>query len=305
MLVALILAGLAAWAVWNYLQNVEREILADQELVEVFRAGSAIAEGTDGDILVSDFNVDGGLIVKSQDQLQDVPMGAITTEEQLRQVLANRVAAGPIAQNSILTDSQWVEVTTDIEPLATKIPAGKQAMTITVDNVKGVNGFIEAGDLINMILTIDVAFDLLPDDFSGITVDPEQPVTEDGTAAPGPEATVVTYTRFVLQGLPVLAVGRDIRPDDDDPQSVSVSQPVAQQEVDGATGEPVPEEETGNPTVFTLEVTPEQAERIAYAFENGSVWLTLVPGDFVEVETSGVIIDNLFGGNLIEDIFGN
>jgi Flp pilus assembly protein CpaB len=63
-------------------------------------------------------------------------------------------------------------------------------------------------------------------------------------------------------------------------------------------------EDTGNDTTFTLEVTPEQAERIAYAFENGSIWLTLVPEDFVEVETSGVIIDNLFGGNLVEDIFG-
>lgn len=57
-------------------------------------------------------------------------------------------------------------------------------------------------------------------------------------------------------------------------------------------------------TIFTLEVTPEQAERIVYAFENGSVWLTLVPEDFVEVETNGVIIDNLFGGDLVEQIFG-
>jgi Flp pilus assembly protein CpaB len=64
------------------------------------------------------------------------------------------------------------------------------------------------------------------------------------------------------------------------------------------------EEDTGNETLFTLEVTPEQAERIAYAFENGSMWLTLVPGDFVEVETVGVTILNLFGGNLAEDIFG-
>jgi Flp pilus assembly protein CpaB len=67
----------------------------------------------------------------------------------------------------------------------------------------------------------------------------------------------------------------------------------------------VPEEELGNDTTFTLEVTPEQAERIAYASENGSIWLTLVPGDFVEVETSGVTTLNLFGGNLLDDIFGN
>ena len=65
------------------------------------------------------------------------------------------------------------------------------------------------------------------------------------------------------------------------------------------------QEDTGNSTVFTLEVTPDQAERIVYAFENGSVWLTLVPEDFVEVETDGVTINNLFGGDLAEAIFPN
>jgi hypothetical protein len=57
--------------------------------------------------------------------------------------------------------------------------------------------------------------------------------------------------------------------------------------------------------VFTLEVTPEQAERIAFSFENGSVWMTLVPSDFVEVETQGVTIESLFSGDIVSDIFGN
>jgi hypothetical protein len=30
-----------------------------------------------------------------------------------------------------------------------------------------------------------------------------------------------------------------------------------------------------------------------------------VPGDFVAVETNGVILDTLFGGNLLDDIFEN
>jgi len=83
---------------------------------------------------------------------------------------------------------------------------------------------------------------------------------------------VVTYSRFVLQGLSVLATGRDIRPDEEAPETVEVDDP----EAVTPDGQPV-EPETGNDTIFTLEVTPEQAERIAYAFENGSIWLTLVP----------------------------
>jgi pilus assembly protein CpaB len=298
--VALILAGLAAWAVWNYLQNVENEITAGQEVVEVFRAGEAIAEGTDGAILLSDFNSGGTQIAQSEDEAEDVPVGAITSAEQLNQVLTDRVAAGPIAAGSILTESQWTSITAEVIPLAEEIPSGKQAMTISTDNIRGINGFVEPGDRVNMIITIDIPEDLLPDELSGIAEQPAAPVEGQ---APAEQAAAVTYTRFVLQGLPVMATGRDIRPEEDAPEQV---------EVDPATtgdttpeGEPVAEEELGNDTTFTLEVTPEQAERIAYASENGSIWLTLVPGDFVEVETSGVTTLNLFGGNLLDDIFGN
>ncbi len=299
LLVALILAGLAAWAVWNYLQNVENEITAGQEIVEVYRAGDTINEGTDGGILLSDFNSGGELIEVSSDQAEDVPAGAITSAEQLNQVLTGRVAAGPISARSILTDAQWTVITADVIPLADEIPSGKQAMTISVDNIRGINGFVEPGDRINMMITLDIGFELLPDDFSGVTVDPVAPV--EGEAPDEAQETVVTLTRFVLQGLPVIATGRDIRADADATPTVDVQEPTTgDATVDGQPAE----EETGNDTTFTLEVTPEQAERIAYAFENGSIWLTLVPGDFVEVETSGVIIDNLFGGNLVEDIFG-
>lgn len=307
LLVALILAGLAAWAVWNYLQGVEQDIEAGQVKVTVFRAVEPIAEGTDGGVLFSDFNANpGNLIVESEEEQEDLPADAITTSEQLNQVLSGKVAAGPISANSILTDSQWTSITVDVTPLAEEIPSGKQAMTISVDNVRGVNGFVEPGDRINMIITLDISFDLLPEDFSGITV--EDPGTgDDTTTEPGaeeePAVVVVTYTRYVLQGIPVMATGRDIRLDEDVAPTVDVPDSNAPAG-DGTEGE-TPEEETGNATIFTLEVTPEQAERIAYAFENGSIWLTLVPEDFVEVETNGVIIDNLFGDDLLEDIFGN
>lgn len=309
MLVALVLAGLAAWAVWNFLQSVEDEALEGQQLVTVFRAGEfGIDEGTEGDILVSDFNANGDLIVESEDQIEDVPADAIQTEQELREVLAGQLAAGPISGNAIITRSQWAEVTLDVRPLSEEIEAGKQALTISTDNVQGVNGFVEAGDKINMIISLDIEFDLIPVDFEGITLpaDGGGSVEETGggpgtgSADPEAESVVVAYTRYVMQGIEVLAVGRDIRPDEDAPPTVEVEEePLL---IDGE--EPAPtEEELGNATVFTLEVTPEQAERIVYAFENGNIWLTLVPEDFVEVETNGVVVNNLFGGDLIEEIF--
>lgn len=293
LLVALILAGLAAWAVWNFMQNVREEAEAGQEQVTVFRAGpGGIAEGTEGNILVSDFNAGGEQVFQSTDILENTPLDAIQSEQELREVLTNRVAAGPISERGILTRSQWTTITVDIRPLSEQIAAGNQAITISTSNIQGVNGFVEAGDQINMIITLDIQFDLLPID-APITL----PSPDDEPVAPGEEETItVTYTRYVLQGLNVLAVGRDVRPEDEDDLTGQIA---------AETGDEVTETVEGNPTVFTLEVTPDQAERIVYAFENGSIWLTLVPEDFVEVETSGVTIDNLFGGDLEDAIFGN
>jgi hypothetical protein len=96
-----------------------------------------------------------------------------------------------------------------------------------------------------------------------------------------------------------MAVGADVRVEDTEDQTgqIPAATPIE--------GEEVAAEDPANATIFTLEVTPEQAERIVYAFENGSMWLTLVPPDFVEVETNGVVVDNLFGGDLVDQIFGN
>lgn len=295
LLVALVLAGLAAWAVWNFLQSVEQEAEAGQQQVTVFRAGDQnIQEGTQGDVLISDFNAGGTLISAGTDEIEDVPADAIQTDSELREVLSGKVAAGPISGNAVLTRSQWITVTADVIPLAERIPSGKQALTIGANNLQGVNGFVEPGDRVNLIITVDLRFDLLPEQFSGIAVAPEDEAAEPGTT----ETVTVPYTRFVMQGLPVLATGRDIRAEEDAPTEGSVDATT-----DTVPGEQ-PAEDLGNETVFTLEVTPDQAERIVFAVQNGTIWMTLVPEDFVEVETPGVIIDTLFGSDILEDIFG-
>jgi Flp pilus assembly protein CpaB len=134
---------------------------------------------------------------------------------------------------------------------------------------------------------------------------PEPDTGETGTPAAEEETITVTYTRYVLQGLNVLAAGRDVRVEEDDDQTgeINAGDTTTVTNPDGTPVDTPTEEDTGNSTVFTLEVTPDQAERIVYAFENGSIWLTLVPADFVEIETDGVTIDNLFGGDLVDTIF--
>lgn len=291
LLVALLLAGVAAFAVYTFVSGIEDDVLEGREQVVVFRASQAVPEGQDGDLFLQT-----PMWVESFDQLEDVPAGFIRSEEELRALISGRVAVGPIAENQILTADQWTELTVDITPLAEQIPSGKQALTISTDQVRGVNGFVQPGDRINAIITVDIEFTLLPENAPGFGIPQEEPPAEGEATAQEDQSETVTLTRYVLQGIPVLAVGRDVRPQEGERQEVTVT-PEGEAAAEGEPAAP--------PTVFTLEVDPEQAERFVYAFENGSVWLTLVPEDFVEVDTDGITINNLFEGDLVEDIFGS
>ncbi len=295
LLVALVLAGVAAFAVFQFLSGIRSDVERDREKVTVYRAGDIIAEGSQGSQILQQ-----GLIVASEENVEDLPEGAVESEEELNAVLSGRLAVGPINKNEIIVDTQWAQLTVDLKPMSELIPSGKQAMTITTDAVRGVNGFITPGDMINLIVTLDIEFNQIPVD-SPIFGIPTETTAVEGEAAGEETTETITYTRFVLQGLPVLAVATDVR------QEEGEAAPVVTPQVD-ADGNPVTPEtaEAEVPqTIFTLEVTPEQAERIAFAFENGSIWLTLVPSDFVELETQGVTIETLFAGDIVDDIFGN
>jgi pilus assembly protein CpaB len=290
LLVALLLAGVAAFAVFQFLNGIRADVEAEREKTPVFRATEFIPEGSDGALVLQSAQ-----IAESEENVGDLPTGAITTEAELQAYLTGRLAVGPIEQNEIIVQSQWQELTVDLIPLSDLIPSGKQALTVSTDAVRGVNGFIEPGDVVNMIVTLDIEFSQIPVESPIFGIPTETTAAEGGAAAAAEESATVTYTRYVMQGLPVLAVARDIRPEEGDKSTTVTTLPP-----EGAEAAP----ETPA-TVFTLEVTPEQAERIVFAFENGSVWLTLVPEDFVEVETQGVTIENLFTGDLVSDIFGS
>lgn len=296
LLVALVLAGVAAFAVFQFLNGIRTDVERDRQKVTIYRAGALIPEGSQGSQVLQS-----GLVVQSEENREDLPEGAVASEEQLNAVLSGRLAVGPINSNEIIVDTQWAQLTVDLQPMSELIPSGKQAITISTDAVRGVNGFIRPGDMINLIVTLDIEFNQIPTDSPIFGIPTETTATETGAAAEEVSETV-TYTRFVLQGLPVLAVATDVRQEEGD------TAPVVNPQVD-ADGNPIvtetaPEDNIPQ-TIFTLEVTPEQAERIAFASENGSVWLTLVPADFVEVETQGVTIETLFAGDLVDDIFGN
>lgn len=299
LVVALVLAGVAAFSIFQYLTNIENEFREGREEIRVFRAVQPLAEGTEGNFVLQNRGI---LYLPSTEQREDIPADAITATSEddtaaLEQILSGRVAAGPISQNSVLTQSQWVELTVEITPLAELLSEGTQAITISPGSIQGVNGFVRAGDRINAIITLDIDFQLtaLAEDIPDFGI----PVEEEDEEGAEDEVVSVTYTRYVLQGLRVIAVGSDIRPDPDAPPVVD-----AEGQASDATVQQEGAEAAVASTVFTLEVTPDIAERLVFAQQAGALYYTLVPPDFVEVDTLGVTIQNLFEGDLVQDIFG-
>lgn len=284
LIVALLLAGLAAFSIWRVLSEAQNEALAGTELVPVFRAQGLIAEGTEGALVISS-----ALAVASEENADFLPTNSITSEDELRAVLTGRVAAGPISDGSILTTDSWVAITEEVRPLAEVISQNRQAMTVLAPGERGVNGFIQPGDSVNVIVTttlrvfgqsaVDAGFDELTNEDQAAEAQAEE-TTE-------AKDQTIEFTRFVMQGIPVLAVGREIVADEDAP--VQITAPSVTEGEDGAA------EEAEQPSeYFTLEVTPDQAERLAFSYETGSVWLTLVPADFTPGRTEGVVFENLF-----------
>ncbi len=296
LLIALLLGGAAGFSVLQYLRSQEAAITERRQDVKVFRATQAIPEGQEGQIIL-----DNSLYIESVEQQEDLPADAITRAEDLQAVLRGKVAVGPVGSNEILTSNQWVALSTQITPLRELIPDGLQAVTLSPGEVQGVNGFAEPGDRVNVVVTIDLEATLTEQqnapDF-GIPTETEEG-SEESTVT-----EVIPYTRFVLQNIEVLAAGRDVVSRDTTPE-VSVEGETGPEagNLGGEVQDDTSLEEVV--TIYTLAVDPDQTEKLVYAIENGSIYLTLVKSDYEPVATQGVTVQDLFGTDLTSDIFGN
>jgi Flp pilus assembly protein CpaB len=247
-----------------------------------------------------------------------VPENAVTSQEQLDETLIGSVARGPISKGQVVTTDLWAQPAEEAATFSELIEEGMQAISIRPDEVRAVGGFVRPEDRINMIATLTVdrsaTISLLAsalgrellgvdDEFDAflLALPPEQRDIE-GAALLGelaiaiPPEVPVSFT--ALQNIKVLSVG----------SVVSNEQTSSDTPTDDEGNQIAPVEALGS-QLLTLEVDADQAERIAWLFTNGNVWLTLLPteGVYVPVETLGITIDEIIG-DLIDErtlaIFG-
>jgi pilus assembly protein CpaB len=135
--------------------------------------------------------------------------------------------------------------------MAAILAPGRRAMSVKVDQVIGVAGFVQPGDFVDVITTMRL----------------------DDNAERAVGSGTERMAKTILQNIRVLAIGQELATEGQKPVSVQV---------------------------VTLEVTPEEAERLALGTQYGKVLLTMrARTDQVAVETEGVTPRHLLAEELV------
>jgi pilus assembly protein CpaB len=236
LIAAIVIGAIAAFALYTYIGGIEDEANDNARRVKVFKVAETIPKGTFGDQAFTD-----ELIVESEIPAEFLPATAITRADEINGL----VAINSLPANQVVTRDLFVSPELSLTTFASLLDPGQVAITISVDQVKGVAGLLVPGDVVNILLT-------------GTPVEGVS-----GEANQTSAAVQASNARYLFQKVKILAIGQ------------------SKQLQPGETASTNPDGSVVAPTsgLITFSVPPEAAQRIASA-DASSIYLTLVPEDF-------------------------
>lgn len=224
--VAVAIAAFAAIALLNYLKGQEAKLKETVATEKIVVAAAEIPVGS---------SIQGNQVKTVNWPKASQPQGGFSSPEQVagRMTLDRYTPGEPIIEAKLVPKGGQPGV------LTYRIPEGHRAMTVGVDQVSGVAGFITPGNMVDIVLTISSA--------GGQSV-----------------------SKIVLQDVPILA-----------------------------TGQIIEQQKEGKPVVVptvTMDVTPEDAEKLAIASTQGRLQLVLRrAGDKAVAKTGGATVTKVMG----------
>jgi pilus assembly protein CpaB len=228
--IAVIIAAIASYSLYNYLKGQETKMKEAVATTNVVVAAQDLPTGT----------VINSTQVKTVSwPAGSMPQGTFPSSDQV----VGRMVLERVATGEPVTAAKLVPVGGPTGILTYKIPEGHRAMTVAVDQVSGVAGFITPGTKVDVVLSV---------------------------TPPGGQQPI---SKIVLQDVPVLAIGQVISQEkkDEKPQVV--------------------------PTV-TMDVTPDDAEKLAVASTQGRLQLVLRrAGDTEVIKTPGSTVIKVLAGS--------
>ncbi|MGI9576600.1 MAG: Flp pilus assembly protein CpaB [Microthrixaceae bacterium] len=238
---ALLVGGLAAFLTLNYVRGVENRVDEDTELVEVVVAKAPINKGQDASGAIA-----AGSLAVAERERQDVPAGAVSRLADVE----GQVAAINLGGGEIVTGTMFSNITDLTGSKSASLDPGNVAVTVGVDSVSVSGGLVKPGDIINLLVEIDVDEEAQPEDGG------------EGGPQIGPGGIVVDPpSGYLFQSVKVFAVGTDL------------GTAVASEDPDGAP------EEANTSTALTLQMPPEQAALLVSVRES-DLFVTLTRPDY-------------------------
>jgi pilus assembly protein CpaB len=140
---ALVLGGIAAFSAYGFLGALQQEASAGNQPVKVYVATGDIARGASASDLIAK-----GLVQQVEMPKRYVPDGAAMSPDSV----ANRVLSGPVSKGEILTTGRFQYASE--AGLAFSVPKGLVALTVPVDEARGVAGLISPGDHVAVLATV-------------------------------------------------------------------------------------------------------------------------------------------------------
>jgi pilus assembly protein CpaB len=244
LIAAIVIGALAAYAVVTYVGGIEDRANENAERVPVVRIREDIPRGTLGTDAV-EFD----LVETSEIAQEFFPATAISPDA-LDTILA-KAAVADLARGQVLVEGMFVDPIDSQITAARRIADDNVAITISVDNIRGVAGLIVPGDFVNVMI--------VQDNCGGGT-------GEEGEAAPqGTTLLLCRTARVMYQEVQVLFI-------DQSPI------PLPGEQTGTAEGETAPT--AVNTGLVTFQVPPGAAQLFASVPQDG-FYLTLLPQTYV------------------------
>ncbi len=272
LLIAIILGVVAVVAVIGYINSIRAAVEEEVEKVEVLVAAENIPRDTAVDIILAAESV-----VLEAIPRKYIADGVLTSLENYR----GFVVAAPINRGQQITATAFIRPE-DIG-LSFMVPGDMVAISIPVNEVKGVSNLINIGDFVNVIATFqpteEAELEDVLDRYFG-----EEELAEEILAEFEQEVGITdAITRTLLWNVEVLYIGKRV-----------VFRKTV--ETEGTLIESIQtEEDTEEIRTVTLALSPRDSEKMVFAEEMGLVWLALLPVEGIEeIETEGSTFKNIF-----------
>jgi pilus assembly protein CpaB len=242
-LIAAILVGaIAAYALFTYVGGIEDRANNNAERVKIFKIVRDIPKGFFGDEAF-----DQGYIEEAKIAQEFRPGTAITDRNQIDGL----VAISNLPANSVVVADQFVSQAESLSTFSSLLKTNQVAITVSVDQVRGVAGLLVPGDFVNMLVIVENA-------------NPAEQAGDVAAANPGQNVTVfASPARYLFQKVQILAIGQTKKLEPGETAATN------------ADGTPP----AGQSGLITFAVPARAAQYIASVPADG-IYLSLVPKDF-------------------------